>query len=151
MSSLLSLGEPGPALDRWLLHHQRKGPVDSFWMGSIRSFRAFPSSFFSSLPLSTSSFIPKCEKDQWNMMTKPTLFVLVNLSNDFPQCKVKCPRWLPFTARLYGVWQCGAEMRGQVAGFRLPFYSGVSSQALYQRGEWVTAHSAQWILSWCGH
>lgn len=54
-------------LARWVLHHQRKRPVNIFLEQINRDFQAPPKT---------------CEKDQWNMMTGTAFYVLANPSND---------------------------------------------------------------------
>lgn len=134
------------ALTGWLLHHQKKGAVDDSWVWSLRSFRDFPSfPFLLSSTHPSSQNVGRIFEMQWHAM-----FVLIKLSNDFPYCKVNWPRLLPFSIGLVLSVTVQLKWRAKVAGFRLAFYSRVSSEAFYT-GEWVTGHSAQWILSWCGY
>lgn len=132
--------ESQSALAGWLLHHQRKGPVDDFWVWSIRSFRAVPVPVLFMPPSPPFIFHPKMWKGSFKYGDK---------TGDV--CPHKSVEWVSIqwdelpkktSDSLQGWYRVWHWNEGLVARFRLALYSRETSQALYI-GEWVTDHSAQ--------
>lgn len=103
-------------------------------------------------------------KDLWKAMVgqkkkrKTPLFAsLINLPNDFPYREGEPPRDDSRSPRRWcGAWkQRGWNEGGQVTGFRWAFlWLEWVLRLCVSEGEsaqWVTGHSAGWMLSWCGH